>query len=527
MANVKKGEKGEAPTGVRDVSVDALNNLVQGGDSQLIFELLIANARQLAATGKGQQLIKMAPYMGDESVSGLAIRRGFIMLGHIVDLDYKTAEALANELYLEERNNPVFDFLEKITHYVFAICRLARGDLTGSLDAINISLESPLITSDLGDSDKINLIRIRCAVFMAQSAESKIEAEYEKAKKIADGSAENAYGVHLMAIKSMVLSEQGEYIKAYETAKSALYASEANGYTGITGALDAKFVMARSLLAFSKLDQANELFEEIKVEALKIGLLPWYVLAESSIIRNYASAAKIQIALERCQELAKFTNRLDTKFDLGWMVDMAEMDVRFKMKDQNRVNEIAKRIPEMFFVKQVVDAMVYTDGKHPSMEAVLKLPEKTARQRIYKYLCLSEYPASPSNNPKNHLRQALQIAQETGYREIFVKQSGSILNLLISLSSEEPSLFLEELTRDCLKRVELESAAFDSKNESLTSRELQVLKQLSTGKAIVQIGKELHISQNTMKTHLRNIYRKLQVDGRKSAVEKAKSNFII
>jgi ATP/maltotriose-dependent transcriptional regulator MalT len=41
------------------------------------------------------------------------------------------------------------------------------------------------------------------------------------------------------------------------------------------------------------------------------------------------------------------------------------------------------------------------------------------------------------------------------------------------------------------------------------------------------IGKELHISQNTMKTHLRNIYRKLQVDGRKSAVEKAKANFII
>ncbi len=527
MAKVKKGEKGEAPTGVRDVSVDALNNLVQGGDSQLIFELLIANARQLAATGKGQQLIKMAPYMGDESVSGLAIRRGFVMLGHIVNLDYKTAEALANELCMEERDNPVFDFLEKITHYVFAICRVARGDLDGALSAIKVSLESPLITSDLGDSDKINLIRIRCAILMAQSAESEIEAEYERAKKIADRSAENAYGVHLMAIKSMVLCEHGEYIKAYDTAKSALYASEANGYTGITGALDAKFVMARCLFAFSKLDQANELFEEIKIEALKSGLLPWYVLAEGSIIRNFAALAKTQIALERCQELSKFTNNLDAKFDLGWMVDMTELYVRFKMKDLSRVNEIAKRIPNMFFVKQVVDAMVYTDDRKPRIEEVLQLPEKTARQQIYKYLYLSEFPASASNNPKNHMRRALQIAQETGSREIIVRQGGSHLNLLISLSSEEPSLFLEELNRDCLKRVEVESAAFESKNESLTSRELQVLKQLSTGKAIVQIGKELHISQNTMKTHLRNIYRKLQVDGRKSAVEKAKTNFII
>jgi ATP/maltotriose-dependent transcriptional regulator MalT len=32
---------------------------------------------------------------------------------------------------------------------------------------------------------------------------------------------------------------------------------------------------------------------------------------------------------------------------------------------------------------------------------------------------------------------------------------------------------------------------------------------------------------NTMKTHLRNIYRKLDVDGRESAVEKAKSLFLI
>jgi ATP/maltotriose-dependent transcriptional regulator MalT len=88
-------------------------------------------------------------------------------------------------------------------------------------------------------------------------------------------------------------------------------------------------------------------------------------------------------------------------------------------------------------------------------------------------------------------------------------------------------MYLEELSRECLNRHELETSMRDLKNESLTSRELQVLKHLATGKAINIIGEELHISQNTMKTHLRNIYRKLQVDGRKSAVEKAKANFII
>jgi DNA-binding NarL/FixJ family response regulator len=209
------------------------------------------------------------------------------------------------------------------------------------------------------------------------------------------------------------------------------------------------------------------------------------------------------------------------------MVDIAELYVRFKLKDSNRVQEIAKRAPDLYFVKQVVAAMTYVEGKLPPIEGVLKLPERTPREKIYKYLYLSEYPATSTDNPKKYMREALRIGQETGSREIFVKQIDTHLNLILSLASEEPSIFLEELSRECLKRHELETATRDLNNESLTSREQQVLKHLATGKAINLIGKELHISQNTMKTHLRNIYRKLQVDGRKTAVEKGKANFII
>jgi len=50
---------------------------------------------------------------------------------------------------------------------------------------------------------------------------------------------------------------------------------------------------------------------------------------------------------------------------------------------------------------------------------------------------------------------------------------------------------------------------------------------LTTGNPISAIAKTLHISQNTMKTHLRNTYRKLEADGRHSAVEKAKKLLLI
>jgi ATP/maltotriose-dependent transcriptional regulator MalT len=57
----------------------------------------------------------------------------------------------------------------------------------------------------------------------------------------------------------------------------------------------------------------------------------------------------------------------------------------------------------------------------------------------------------------------------------------------------------------------------------LTKREIEITSHLSSGKPITSIGALLHISHNTMKTHLKNIYRKLGVEGRDQAVEKAKS----
>jgi DNA-binding CsgD family transcriptional regulator/tetratricopeptide (TPR) repeat protein len=512
---------------VQEITSNALHHAVTQDDPNLLYELFVTNARQLAVTGKGQQLIKLAMFAGDNSTNGVLLRRAFAVLGHLVDLDYETSEALAHELEIEAKESSIYDFILKVINYVYAISRFAKGDLQGSKNAIEIALNKERSSGDLDPVDKIQLIRIYCAILVAESNDREILAQLEKAERIANSSPVNNFAAHLMAIKAMVLHEQGEYVKAFDLAKSVVMTSEANGFSGVHSAIDAKYVMSKCQFAFSKLDQANEMLEEIKVDALKFGLNPWYVLAEGSITRNLAGTANMKESLDRTVGLRNFINKFHDPYDFSWLVDISELYVRFKLKDHNRVREISERLPDFYFVRQVVDAITYVDGKLPNIEEVLKLPEKTPRQKIYKYMYLSEYPATPKTSPKMYMKEALRIAQETGSREIFVKQIGSHLNLILDIASEEPSLFLEELTRDCLKRVELENAELLLKNESLTSRERQVLKHLSTGRSIGQIGKELHISQNTMKTHLRNIYRKLQVDGRKSAVEKATENFLI
>lgn len=65
------------------------------------------------------------------------------------------------------------------------------------------------------------------------------------------------------------------------------------------------------------------------------------------------------------------------------------------------------------------------------------------------------------------------------------------------------------------------------KEEELTERELEILKELSTGKSYQAIGKSIFLSVDGVRHHIRNIYQKLQVHSRSEAVAKGLINRII
>lgn len=57
----------------------------------------------------------------------------------------------------------------------------------------------------------------------------------------------------------------------------------------------------------------------------------------------------------------------------------------------------------------------------------------------------------------------------------------------------------------------------EEKFRELTSREIQVLRLIAKGHTNKQIGQELYISEKTVKNHITNIFRKLQVEDRTQA----------
>lgn len=61
----------------------------------------------------------------------------------------------------------------------------------------------------------------------------------------------------------------------------------------------------------------------------------------------------------------------------------------------------------------------------------------------------------------------------------------------------------------------------------LTQREIELLTQLKNGLTYEEIASNLHISYHTVRKHIENIYRKLQVGNKLEAVKKASDNRIV
>lgn len=71
--------------------------------------------------------------------------------------------------------------------------------------------------------------------------------------------------------------------------------------------------------------------------------------------------------------------------------------------------------------------------------------------------------------------------------------------------------------------------SFPEKEEEikLSSREIDVLEQLSKGLSYTLIAENLFLSPSTVRKHIENIYKKLQVHNKLEAIQKAERNKLI
>ena len=128
-----------------------------------------------------------------------------------------------------------------------------------------------------------------------------------------------------------------------------------------------------------------------------------------------------------------------------------------------------------------------------------------------------------------HLRTALALASPHRYLATIIEQGPGIAALLSSVPAG-PGLkpYVDELT------VRAEAAAAASRDPArpppgglLSGRELTVLRLLSSRLTTTEIAATLFVSPNTLKSHMKSIYRKLDASTRTAAVRQGETRGLI
>jgi LuxR family transcriptional regulator, maltose regulon positive regulatory protein len=141
---------------------------------------------------------------------------------------------------------------------------------------------------------------------------------------------------------------------------------------------------------------------------------------------------------------------------------------------------------------------------------------------------LAYHAAAKVSAAAQSLKEALAIGQAKGLRRIFLDEGRRMATLVQAihptLSNRSLSLFAATLLRSFSPDVTFLLTAGSSRLaiDSLSQQELRVLRLLAAGLSNADIAQELVVTTNTIKTHIKSIYRKLNVSSRSEAREAAR-----
>jgi LuxR family transcriptional regulator, maltose regulon positive regulatory protein len=183
--------------------------------------------------------------------------------------------------------------------------------------------------------------------------------------------------------------------------------------------------------------------------------------------------------------------------------------------------------------------LLLAQGRHrealPLLEELGETAEAAGRTgdliKILALQALALWAAGKKERAVSTVAGALAVAEPEGYVRTFVDEGAPMAELLSEvlealqrgrLDPPIPTHYLRKL----LVALERDDAVARSPAkrlpEPLSGRELEVLQLVAAGKTNRQISSELFVSVGTVKTHLNNLYRKLDARSRTQAVARGR-----
>jgi LuxR family maltose regulon positive regulatory protein len=485
-------------------------------------KLLRRGARIYAISGRGDELLKWAKYAGNESAEGQLQRQTLEIAGHLANLSFNKVEALNASMRMQSRGTALEEFMERFSAIMEIAVNFSYGQFEDIETIASAAVQEDEYAVDSEFTDALFVLRRLAGYYFVTNNIEKLEEVDLKAKDLLSRKFSPLGHVHQLAIRSLCAYEQSYYQEAFESSRMALSLSESLEMATFQAPLDVKYILARCHYEFTDSDRAYEIFSDVMESAPRNQQWVWYCAAVAFTSVTFAQRGDLPASIEMLRDAREKVSIIHSKNQLHSMLDRAELVLQLISGDLEKMKLLIETSLPGRSTELIKLHILRAEGKEWNPSNSQDLPERTPRQRIYKYLSKTVHAYETDEELAiSHLSHALKIGAEVGAKAVFIRQM-ELYPLFHKVASRTPTFYNEEISRKVAARMQ-EIDATKGEQLALTKREIEIVRHLDSGRPITSIGAALHISHNTMKTHLKNVYRKLAVEGRDQAVEKAKS----
>lgn len=441
----------------------------------------------------------------------------------------------------------------------------ASGDVTGAIELLQDAL------AQVTPTDQIPYQCLQMEMVSALLDAEELVASQEIMAEVLEQIERLQQGyltLEAMQLQGILYRFQGQLLQAYDIYTNALLQSRTE--TGHTLPPIGKVHLGLAALSFEwqQLTTAAHHLQQAIVlgEQAGIGDILWFgYIAQAQLAQHQGDQASVEETLTKFKRLAQ---RMETPQGLPYgmthytrleavlALQRGELDVVGRWADARRAQ--LAQLPEtldgdhwvwlhyLIIRSRVENERSALPQATALLHHLLKMAEikgyHAASLRSYILLALVFQAQNKHNDARRALGQALQLGQVGGYLYSFVEQ-GAPMHMLLedahqqgliptyvdrllsafatSASPVAPTTNLKPDQTDARLR-QPEQSNEHRLIEPLTARELDVLQQIASGYSNQEIADHLVLSVNTVRTHIRNAYGKLQVRNRLQAVAVAR-----
>jgi LuxR family transcriptional regulator, maltose regulon positive regulatory protein len=243
-------------------------------------------------------------------------------------------------------------------------------------------------------------------------------------------------------------------------------------------------------------------------------------LAASELARCHRAAGASMEALELMMSTRAAHPELPSAVDLH--LRSTEVRVRLDQGDLVGARDVVRGAPQGVDTQLLAARVALHQAPAQARDLVEDIDARTPRQAVEKLLLCAQLPDTEPGDESAALAEAISAGGPLGLMRTFLDEGPTLSRRLSELALEHTDRTTGRLGALACHELALTATRQPTGPiEQLTARELAVLRMLPLRMSNREMAAQLYISVNTLKTHIRAIYRKLDAPHRSAAVRRA------